>query len=751
MQNTFEQPVLTDIKYTKQGKEVTGPFQNLGVKLTSPNTNLQRGQKTTLEVVVSGQGSQQGVSVHLGNDTPGIVSISGGDDQDFTIPKDVQGTYTQNFTVTANQAGDWGATATVSCVGAGGPSGPIAAGPRATATPIVVVALGTPTPTPTPGGHPPTPTPTASPSPCAPAPTPTTYFVKNLGPLSESDSFKACRATGVNKAGNVIGVCSPSYFGSSGGSWHAFRTEPGAVIDKEKDELGFPAGTKGGYSFATGINAAGHVVGFWGPGGGVGSEFKAFWHDGSKKSKMISLHPDKSKFTTSKAFAVNSSDDVVGAAYGPTIGPVGLGVTFDGHAVIWPGMDPKSMKDLNDGLDDSVKKDWILKAAFGINDDGDIVGRAYNKKLKKYHAFLLKGMKFIDLGALKEDVSDSSAAYAINECGEKVPAIDKVVGYTLDSPTCPAGHCGFVWTAASGLTDMGTLPPYYSLSFIPYLPESYAQAINKKGEVVGASSPAFHTSFFEGDGPGLPGGLCVPASHAIWYNGSELKEGGDLKDLNKLIPGSPGWELDLANGINDDGLIAGSGYYMCFTKAGGTPPTPGLALAEGFSKTSRAVLLIPAGFKPSASALGLKPTAPAPGPGPTSSSTACPLSVPSGAYIFDNWNICTVKNGPTKETTFTLDGAYLITFIATYHWNYGHGALPGGKGISLKASDGTVYGPWPVTTSPGSGGALNVNWECHPGITLPVGTYTVIDPDPATWSQNDASGNLGFVRVAGKK
>jgi len=27
----------------------------------------------------------------------------------------------------------------------------------------------------------------------------------------------------------------------------------------------------------------------------------------------------------------------------------------------------------------------------------------------------------------------------------------------------------------------------------------------------------------------------------------------------------------------------------------------------------------------------------------------------------------------------------------------------------------------------------------------------VIDPDPATWSQNDGSGNHGFVRVAGSK
>gem|GEM_PF-6225281 len=579
----------------------------------------------------------------------------------------------------------------------------------------------TPTPTPTPTPHDPSsvssPASSPSPSPCAPAPTPTTYKVKDLGPLSVSDTAN-CMATGVNEAGNVIGVCAPSYFGGSGGAWHAFRTEPGAVIDKKKDDLGLPAGTTSGSSFALGVNADAHVVGWWALTGST--DLKAFWHGASKDAKMINLHPDKSLFTTSKAFAVNIHDDVVGAAYGPTLGPVTLGVTFDGHAVIWPGADPKKMKDLNDDLDVSVKTDWILKAAFGINDDGDIVGRAYSKKLGKYHAFLLKsiGGKFFDLGALKEDKSDSSAAYAINECDEKVPALDKVVGYTY---TAKAYHDGFVWTAESGLIDMGTLSPYSSK---PALLESFAQAINKKGEVIGAVSAAWHTSpIFDalGDSPGIK--ECVPNSHAVWYNGSELK------DLNKLITGSPGWELNLANGINDKGLIAGSGYYKCFVLKTGS------SAAETFSHLSHAVVLTPAVLGPSATTA-------------TGATGACPLSIPSGGYIFDNWNVCGVKNGPTKDTTFTIAEPSLVTLIATYHWNYGKGALAT-KGISLKDSKGAVFGPWPVTTSAGSGGAANVNWECHPGITLPGGTYTVIDPDPTTWSQNDASGNSGFARVAG--
>src|SRR5712692_4577046 len=70
MQNTSQVAGPTEIKYSEQGKEVTGQFQNLGVKLTSPNTNLLRGRKTTLEVVASVQGIQQDVSLDLVNDTP---------------------------------------------------------------------------------------------------------------------------------------------------------------------------------------------------------------------------------------------------------------------------------------------------------------------------------------------------------------------------------------------------------------------------------------------------------------------------------------------------------------------------------------------------------------------------------------------------------------------------------------------------------------------------------------------------------
>jgi hypothetical protein len=279
------------------------------------------------------------------------------------------------------------------------------------------------------------------------------------------------------------------------------------------------------------------------------------------------------------------------------------------------------------------------------------------------------------------------------------------------------------------MEEMGTLSPAWSE--FSYTPDSYAQAINKKDEVVGIASVDWHASaIFEPIGPSCCGldAKGIVHSHAVWYNGKELK------DLNKLIPASPGWELELANGINDKGQIAGSGYYKKEESyKSGFSSLKGGVLKAGFpTPSSKAVLLTPPGLTPAA----------------TSSTAAGPAK--ATGYIFDNWNTSGVANGPTKDTVFTIDEAYTITFVADYHWNGGKGAKPGMTGIGLVDSHGTVYGPWHVTTSPGQGGAPDVNWECHPpSVVIPAGTYKVVDPDPATWSQNAVSGGSGFTRVAG--
>ena len=115
--------------------------------------------------------------------------------------------------------------------------------------------------------------------------------------------------------------------------------------------------------------------------------------------------------------------------------------------------------------------------------------------------------------------------------------------------------------------------------------------------------------------------------------------------------------------------------------------------------------------------------------------------------LFNNTNISGVSNGPTAPTVFTLTSPAVVTELVTYHWNNGRGAVPGT--IGLKPATGPVLGPFPAIGSPGQGGAPNVNWTAYVNLPLGPGTYTVVDSEPPTWSQNAQSGHSGFAIVRG--
>lgn len=85
------------------------------------------------------------------------------------------------------------------------------------------------------------------------------------------------------------------------------------------------------------------------------------------------------------------------------------------------------------------------------------------------------------------------------------------------------------------------------------------------------------------------------------------------------------------------------------------------------------------------------------------------------------------------------DRDYYVTEIATYHAGYGSSNAPDPSGtISLKAADGTVYGPYETTVRNFS------YWIATPNEVIPAGTYTLIDSDPSTWAQNTGSGGTGM-------
>ena len=148
-----------------------------------------------------------------------------------------------------------------------------------------------------------------------------------------------------------------------------------------------------------------------------------------------------------------------------------------------------------------------------------------------------------------------------------------------------------------------------------------------------------------------------------------------------------------------------------------------------------------------------RPVTPAPTPtAPTPSSPPqAPLApaqetltrAPAGPprQLFKIGNDYGVMNGPTRESVFVLDEPTYVTRFTDYHWNNGRGAAAGT--ISVRASTGQVFGPWPTTLVNG------VYWQTSPNTWLPAGRYVVIDSDVATWSQNGGTDGAGMSWAEG--
>ncbi|SRR5258708_6394574 len=111
-----------------------------------------------------------------------------------------------------------------------------------------------------------------------------------------------------------------------------------------------------------------------------------------------------------------------------------------------------------------------LSNAFGINDAGQVVGMSYvTKQNGLTHAFLWSASTGLqDLGTLPG--GNSSSANAINNLGQ-------VVGCsTISTNNTVPGHA-FLWTPSGGMQDLGTLGG-----------GSCATGINDAGQVIGIST-----------------------------------------------------------------------------------------------------------------------------------------------------------------------------------------------------------------------------------------------------------------------
>jgi len=193
-----------------------------------------------------------------------------------------------------------------------------------------------------------------------------------------------------------------------------------------------------------------------------------------------------------------------GSAINDTDEVVGTSYTAAGaeHAFLYNG----TMNDLG------TLPGGTSSIAFGINGTGEVVGTSSTGSGTLPYAFLYNNGVMQNLGTIAG--GSGSEAYAINATGQIVGA-----AYISNNPV------GFVYSGGS-MQSIGILPGFV---------ESAATAINSQGQIVGRSCDV--------DGP------CD----------ASLYSGGNLTDLNSLLPPGSGWTLTAASGINDSGQIVGTG------------------------------------------------------------------------------------------------------------------------------------------------------------------------------------------------
>ncbi len=292
-------------------------------------------------------------------------------------------------------------------------------------------------------------------------------------------------------------------------------------------------------NFATGVNAGGQVSGY----ATVGANGAQAWRftPGSGTANLGTLGG-----TDSRALGINNagqvtgySRDAAGLAHGfvfsnagglADIGGNGTGAPIFAQHINATGQvagfsanagDEQAFRFSPPGL--MLNLGTIPNAplpatasAYGVNDAGRVVGggsspSGFNRAFRTD----ADGTNMTELGTLG---GNESWAYAINNAGQ-------VAG---TSSSLSIDTHAFLFTDAAGMTDLGTLGGYVSTAF----------ALDNSGHVVGTAQ----------DGAG--------AMHAFVWSAAL-----GMRDLNDFIPVNSGWVLTEARGVNDSGMIVGSGTF----------------------------------------------------------------------------------------------------------------------------------------------------------------------------------------------
>ncbi len=263
---------------------------------------------------------------------------------------------------------------------------------------------------------------------------------------------------------------------------------------------------------------------------------------------------------SSVAFSANDNGIIVGRAFNETVGGSTLPVIWQNGVV--------SQLPLPAG--------FAVGQVFAVNASGIAVGSAGEGGEWEHAAIYTVGGSSV-ITATPPNGSQFSAAYGINDSGRIVG-----VGFL---PSNPAIQAGIVYDLPTNtIFDVGTLPGANT---------AMALAVNNNGQVVGSSDrqPYIWT---EGSGmvaiPLLPGkdrGDAQGVNSAGWVVGTDwlvnssyapfLYDGTTTYRLSDLLPPGSGWVLNgySSLNINDNAIIVGTGVHNGETHAYAMVPVTG--------------------------------------------------------------------------------------------------------------------------------------------------------------------------------
>ena len=301
-------------------------------------------------------------------------------------------------------------------------------------------------------------------------------------------------------------------------------------------------------SYASGINAGGQVVGSFNLSNGGGGGF--LYSNGT--AQILTALGVGTGAAAGGPSAINDAGTIAGE-----VGISGVGC----HACVYT----------NGTLTDLGTLGGAASWAASINDSGQAAGTSETTpgNDSPQDAFLYSNGAVTDLDPLLGGQHESGAD-AINDAGQVVGSegantfVYSNGAVTVIRPVIPSGAAvpgaindggqvvgglsfsdgghAFLWSAAAGVADLGTLPA-------PYNHTSTAFGINDSGQIVGN---CFSSS--------SPTGAWTPP-HAFLYSN------GTMKDLNSLTS-APGFTLCNAGAINASGQIIGNAQVN-----GVSPPT----------------------------------------------------------------------------------------------------------------------------------------------------------------------------------